>query len=457
MRLPVFALVAALIGASGFSRIVGFSRTVIAAERPAVIEAARNGDRAALRALIAKKADVNQAEGDGATALHWAAYRDDLESVELLLTAGANVNTANDLGATPLWNACTSAGAPVAKRLLDAGANPNLALIAGETPLMAAARAGKTAVAELLLARGADADARGPRGQTALMWAVAGRHPDVVRVLAGRADVHARSDEWREMMAVPPHGLPQYNKLIPHGRDTAMLFAARAGDLESAKLLAAAGGDVNDADAWGVSATVLAAHGGFTDLVVWLLDRGADPNAAPAGFTALHNAIMRRDARMVAALVAHGADANRPLTTWTPTRRSSRDHNFAPELVGATPFWLAARFNEPDVMRLLLAHGADARFVHHASYHAEEPVEPRTQVTNAVMAAVGMGGGVGWVQPNRLEREKLMLESVTIAVEQGADINAVNSDGRTALDAARGLKMESVVKFLTDRGARSGK
>jgi ankyrin repeat protein len=437
--------------------VLSVALVISAAARPAVIDAARSGDRGALRALIEKKADVNQPDADGSTALHWAAYRDDLESVELLLTAGANASAANDLGATPLWNASTNAGTAVAKRLLDAGANPNLALLAGETPLMAAARAGKAAIVELLLAKGADANARGPRSQTALMWAVAERHPAVVKLLVGRADVHARSDEWREMMAVPPHGVAQYNKIIPHGRDTAMMFAARAGDLESAKLLAGAGADVNDADAWGVSATVLAAHGGFTDLVVWLLERGADPNVAPAGFTAMHAAIMRRDTRMVTALLAHGADASSPLTTWTPTRRSSRDHNFAPELVGATPFWLAARFNVPGAMRALLARGADGRFVHHANYHAEEPAEPRTHVTNAVMAAVGMGGGVAWVQPNRLEREALMLECVTIALEQGVDINAVDSDGRTALDAARALKFENVVKYLVDRGARSGK
>jgi ankyrin repeat protein len=435
--------------------IVTLGATAVAAERPAVIDAAKSGDRAALRALIQKKADVNQPDADGATALHWAAYHDDLESVDLLITAGANVNAANDLGATPLWNASTNAAVPVAKRLLEAGANPNLTLIAGESPLMAAARAGKAGVVELLLAKGANRNPRGTRGQTALMWAVSQRHPAVVKaLLASGADVHARSDEWHEMMAVPPHGLPQYNKIIPHGRDTAMLFAARVGDLESAKLLAAAGANVNDADAWGVSATVMAAHAGFTELVEWLLDRGADPNAAAAGFTAMHAAIMRRDTRMVAALLAHGADANAPLTTWTPTRRSSRDHNFAPELVGATPYWLAARFNEPDVMRLLLKHGANALVVHRVNYHHDEPVEPRTQVTTAVMAAVGMGGGVAWVQPNRLERETLMLESVTLAVEQGVDVNAVNSDGRTALDAARALKFESVVKLLTDRGAR---
>lgn len=429
-----------------------------ASERPALVEAAKNGDRAALRTLIQKKADVNIADADGTTALHWAAYHDDLESVDLLITAGANVNAANDLGATPLWNASTNATAAITKRLLDAGANPNPSLLAGETPLMTAARAGKAGIVELLLAGGANPNARATRNQTALMWAVSERHPAVVKALLARgADVHARSAEWQEMVAVPPHGLPQYNRIIPQGGDTAMLFAARVGDLESAKLLAASGANVNDADAWGVSATAMAAHAGFTELVTWLLDRGANPNAAGAGFSALHAAIMRRDSRMVAALLAHGADANAPVTAWTPTRRSSRDRNFAPELVGATPFWLAARFNVPDVMRLLLSHGAHPLVVHHGNYHSEEPILPRTQVTTAVMAAVGMGGGVAWVQPNRLEREKLMLESVTLAVEQGVDVNAVNSDGRTALDAARALKFESVVKFLTDRGARSGR
>jgi ankyrin repeat protein len=275
-------------------------------------------------------------------------------------------------------------------------------------------------------------------------------------LITHRADIHLRSEVWSEMMAVPPHGLPLYNRVVPHGGDTALMFAARVGDLESARLLLDAGADRNDADAWGVTATAMAAHAGFADLVELLLDRGANPNRADAGFTAMHAAIVRRQTRMVRALLAHGADPNAPLTAWTPTRRSSKDYNFAPELVGATPFWLAARFNAPDIMRLLLAHGADAKFVHHASYHSDDPVEPRTQKTNALMAATGMGGGIAWVQPDRREREQLMLETVTLAAEQGIDVNAANTDGRTALDAARALKYESVERFLLDRGARSG-
>jgi ankyrin len=409
-----------------------------------------------LRALLQKGVDVNTTEADGTTALHWASYKDDVESADLLIRAGARVNAANDLGATPLWTASLNGSAALVRRLLQAGANPNAALLAGETPVMVASRSGHPDVVEQLLAGGADVNARAARKQTALMWAVAQKHPDVVRVLlAHGADVHARSEVWSQVMAVPPHGRLEYNRAIPHGGDTALMFAARVGDLSSAKLLVAAGANVNDTDTWGISATVLAAHSGFGALVEFLLDHGADPNAAKAGFAALHAAIMRRDERMVSALLAHGADPNAPLRTWTPTRRQSRDFNFASALVGATPFWLAARFSEPGVMRLLVKHGADPLFVHHADYHTE-PGARRTEATTALMAATGMGGGTAWVQPDRHEREALTLETVKLAVDLGVDVNAANTDGRTALDAAKAQKYDSVVAFLVEKGAEEG-
>jgi ankyrin repeat protein len=431
-----------------------------AASGPApVADAARNGDRAALRALLQQGANVNAAEADGTTALHWASYRDDFESAELLVRAGARVNAANDLGATPLWTASQNGNEAMVRLLLAAGADPNAALLAGETPVMIAARAGKPRVVERLIAGGANVNARASRNQTALMWAVAQKHPDVVTVLlAHGADLAARSEVWSQMMAVPPHGYLPYNRMIPAGGETALLFAARVGDLESAKILLARGGNVNDADAWGVSAVTLAAHSGFTDLVEVLLDARADPNVAPNGFTALHEAIMRRDERMVAALLAHGADANAPLRTWTPMRRSADDYNFAPELVGATPFWLAARFTQPAVMRLLAKRGADPLFVHSGERVVEgrgEAFVHRKDVTTAVMAATGMGGGRAWA-PAPAGREALMLETVKLAVELGVDVNAANTDGRTALDAASALKYETVVAFLTEKGAKAG-
>jgi len=429
--------------------------------RPPLVEAARNADREALRALLQQGASVNAAEADGTTALHWASYRDDVEAATLLIRAGAKVNAANDLGATPLWTASLNGSAAMVQRLLEAGANPNAALLAGETPVMVAARSGSPIVVEQLLAKNANVDAHSARGQTALMWAVAQKHADVVKVLlAHGADIHARSDVWSEVMAVSPHGHLDYNRAIPHGGDTALMFAARVGDFASAQLLVAAGANVNDADAWGVSATAMAAHAGHGELVEFLLENGADPNVVAPGFTALHAAIMRRDEKMVGALLAHGADSNAPVRTWTPTRRSSHDFNFAPELVGATPFWLAARFSEPGVMRRLLKHGADPLFVHHGDRVVEgrggAGFVHRTEATTALMAATGMGGGTAWVQPVRGEREALTLEAVTLAAELGVDVNAANNDGRTALDAAKALKYDSVVKFLVEKGARPG-
>src|SRR5579864_3487657 len=307
---------------------VVFAVSLLAADssRPALVDAAKRGDKDALKSLLQKKADVNAAEPDGTTALHWAAYRDDLESADLLLRAGAKASAANDLGATPLWNASQNGSVAMVKRLLDAGSNPNAALLAGETPVMVAARSGYPEVVELLLAKGANPNVHGARGQTALMWAVSQRHPEVVKVLiAHGADLKARSDVWSEVMAVPPHGYLPYNLKIPHGGETALMFAARVGDLDSARLLVAAGANVNDTDAWGVSATTLAAHSGFEEIAGFLLEKGDHPNADKTRFTALHEARMRRDEKIVKDLLDHGADPNIPQKTWTPMRRSSED------------------------------------------------------------------------------------------------------------------------------------
>jgi ankyrin repeat protein len=401
-----------------------------------------------------------QVDGDGTTPLHRAVYQDDLARVETLVRGGANVNTANDLGVTPLWLGAQNGSEAIVRALLAAGANPNTALLAGETPVMVAARAGKAAVVELLLAKGANVNARGSRKQTALMWAIAQKHPDVVKVLlAHGADLSLRSEKWTQVMAVPPHGYLPYNKEVPAGDETALLFAARVGDLDSARLLVHAGANVNDADAWGVSAVTLAAHSGFADLVDFLLEKGADPNAMKAGFAPLHEAIMRRDDHIVASLLARGANANLPLRDWTPARRSSEDWNFAPELVGATPFWLAARFTQPAVMTMLLERGADPKFVHHGDRMVEgrgEAFQHRRDTTTALMAATGMGGGRAWVTLPPKERQAAMLQAVKMCVELGIDVNAINDDGRTALDAAMTLKYEPVVAFLKEHGGKAG-
>ena len=444
-RLALLGLTSALVGS-------------VAADLPPLIEAAKSRDWETVRILLERGADARATAPDGATALHWASYWDGVDAAELLIASGADVDAANDLGARPLWNAALNGSAAMVRSLLEAGADPNAALLSGESPVMTAARTGDPQVLELLLAAGGDPNARAARGQTALMWAAAQQHAEAVGVLLDHgADVHARSETWSQVMAVPPHSSPANQQDVPHGGNTALMFAARVGDLVSARLLVEAGADVDDEDASGASAAVFAAHSGFGDLVEFLLDEGADASAAGAGFSALHMAIMRRDEAVVRALLAHGADANARLENWTPTRRASRDWHFHPSLVGATPFWLAARFSQPGVMRLLVEHGADPLFVHESHYVASAGTygaDGRREATTALMATVGMGGPRGmraYVNPDPAEREALMLEAAKLAVDFGVDVGAVNLDGRTAVDMAQ---YGSVADFLAEAGGR---
>ena len=465
-----------------------------AAEATQVVDAAKEARWDHLRDLVEQGGDVNEAEVDGTTALHWASYWDELESAALLIGAGADVDAATDLGVTSLWPASLNGSATMVRELLDAGADPNLALSSGETPVMTAARSGSVDVVEALLAKSADPNVRATRGQTALMWAAAQRHSDVVEVLLRHgADVHARSDVWQQLWQTSDdQGThPDHQAWIQEGGLTPLLFAARVGDLASAKLLLAAGADPDDEAAAGLSATVLAIHsvkdhgylpqsyrpvplaGGQRasphaeppsdgeELAEFLLESGADPDTDAAGYTALHAAILRRSERAVRALLLHGADPNAPLRTSTPVRRASHDFFFDPAFVGATPFWLAARFEQANVMRLLAEHGADPLFVHYVDYwgggnHEMGWARVTEGATTALMAAVDMprGRGFPYRQPeDRAEREALSLECAKIAVELGVDVNAANADGRTALDAAVALVYDSVVEYLIEMGA----
>ena len=431
------------------------------ADAPPLIEAAKGADWEAVRTLLGQGVDVTATAPDGATALHWASYWDDVEIAKLLMRAGADVNAANDLGATPLWVATLNGSAPMVQALLETGADPDAALLSGEAPVMTAARTGNPEVVERLLDAGADSNVRGVRGQTALMWAASQQHSDVVGVLLEYgADVHARSETWSQVMAVPPHSAPENQQSVPHGGNTALTFAARVGDLASARMLVNAGADINDADARGVSVMVLAAHSGFGDLVEFALDEGADPNAAAAGFSGLHVAIMRRDEDLGRLLLARGADANARITNWTPTRRASADWHFHPSLVGATPFWLAARLTEPGFMRLLSEHGADPLFVHRVHYVASSGLYGAggtEEETTTLMAAVGMGGPrrirafVSPENPDPAELEALTLEAARLVVELGVDVNATNLVDQTAADART---YQSVRDFLAVEAAR---
>src|SRR5439155_8878866 len=205
-----------------------------------LIEAVKNADVDAVRTLLKErppKIDVNAAPGDGATALHWAAHRDDLTIADLLIRAGAHPNAANDLGATPLHLACTNRSAAMVERLLAAGANANAALLSGETVLMTCARTGEARAVKALLAHGADVNAREhEHQQTALMWAAAEHHPEAVRALiAAHADIRARSLTYPQVVVgeqTQRAGREELNYTVLRGGATPLLFAARIGDVE---------------------------------------------------------------------------------------------------------------------------------------------------------------------------------------------------------------------------------
>ena len=380
-----------------------------------LVDAVKSGDKAAVRALLSQRADVNAAQPDGATALAWAAQRDDLESAELLLQAGANVNAANEYGATPLWLACTRANAAMVDKLLQAGANPNVALLTGETPLMAAAERGSLDVVKLLLARGANVNAKETRGgQSALMWAVAEKESQVVQALVEQgADVHDRST----------------------GGFTPLLFAAQQGDLDSARILLAAGADVNEGTPKDGSALMIAAAGGHDDLSAFLVDQGADPNAVDSkGFSVLHHVALRRDMpNAVKSLLAHGASPD-PRLAKEPPNRATEDIS----LVGATPLFLAAKVGNAAAVRLLADHGADLG------------VKTKTNTTPLMAAA-----GVGEYEDNRevTASRGARFETVKLLVELGAEVNAAGENGWTALHGAAYTGSDETIQFLVEKGA----
>jgi uncharacterized protein len=418
---------------------------------------ARNGDR--VRALLTERVNVNATQGDGATALHWAAHLDDLSLVHALIRAGARADVADDTGATPLYLACLNRNAGVVSALLAAGANPNAALGSGETVLMTCARAGEATAVRALLARGALVNAReSAHHQTALMWAAAQSHPDVVGALLEKgADVRARSREYTQTVTsevTQRAGREELNYTVPRGGSTALLFAARSGDAESARLLVAAGADVNEALPDGSSALIVAAHSGHRQVAALLLDKGANPNASAVGYTALHAAVLRSDLELVKALLAHGATADSQITKGTPVRRNSQDFELPKTLVGATPYALAAKFLEPDIMRALAAAGADTRV------RMKDGATP-------LMAAAGMGiaapaqdekrgtdrRGLAILDGGMVEPESRVLDTVTAALTLGSDINATNPAGETALHIASAQGYDTAVRLLVKSGA----
>ena len=444
--------------ASALLLVVGASA---AGAEPRLVDAAKNQDAEQVRMLLDRHADVNVRSEDGSTALLWAAHWNDLETAERLVRAGADVNAANDLRMTPLVQACTNGSGSLVALLLNAGAHPNTPVATGETPLMTCARSGDVAAVRLLLGRGADVNAAEPtQHQTALMWAAAERHVDVVRTL-----IEARAN----LTAQTTLGF------------TALHFAARVGDVATTELLLKAGVDVNirakrdsvpvrGAAAGGAgfttrgssfpgsTALLVAAVRGHVPLALFLLEHGADPNDDEAGFTPLHWAagtwenglanpvygfvdpiggIPDREAKLqlIKSLLAHGANPDLQMTVRPPTFGGTGTGGYN-DAYGATPFIVAANAADVEVMRMLVAAGADPHLLTGTK-------------SNALLAATGLNRGIGEI----IDDEERALAAVRFLLDLGVNPKAVTTYNENALFGPGYRNWNRMLELLIEAGA----
>jgi ankyrin repeat protein len=383
-----------------------------------LLDAVRQGNRAAVRDLLQRRVDVDASGPDGSTALILAADRNDLETAELLIRAKANVNAANEYGATALSAACAGGNMALITLLLESKADPNGPLLSGETPLMTAVDNGRLDAAVALLDHGADANRRESKGgQTALMWAVVAKDPSIVKLLVDHgADVRARSN----------------------GDFSALLFAAQQGDAASGRLLLQAGADANDARKKdGMTALMVATASGHTAFSVLLMDSGANANLADAaGYTALHHVASTGDrGDLVKALLEHGA---RPNARTTKDTRSNRTSGVS--VKGATPLFLAAARGHVETVRALIAGGADPSI---------------TTDAGTAPLHVATWGGDPYFRDWTEDEKKNLFEVTRRLVELGADVNSAGEHGWTALHGAAYKGVDAIVQFLVEHGART--
>jgi len=442
--------------------------TAAAADDPGLVDAARSQDQSKIRALIDRKADVNARSADGSTALLWAAHWNDVATAEILIRAHADANIANDFGMTALSRACTNGSAAIVDLLLKAGANPNTPIATGETPLMTCAGSGSVEAVRSLIARGANVNAKEPsQNQSALMWAAAERHADVVRLL-----VEAGAD----LQAHTKKGF------------TAIHFAAREGDLATTRALLTAGVDVNiraqqdesvaqNPESAKASTSIGAPRGpayqatlsagstpllvatvrGHVPLALFLLEQGADPNVLDAGFTPLHwasatweggisnqvygftdpmSGIPNRQQKiqLVKALLAKGANPNVRMTRRPPAFSGlGGGYEDAP---GATAFLLASGSVDLEMMKLLLAAGAD-------------PTLTTDTKATPVMAAASLNRGIG----ESTTTEAQALEAVKFLFSLGADARGATTNGENALFGAAYRGWNTLLVLLIEKGA----
>jgi ankyrin len=427
-----------------------------------VADAAMRGNKEALRSLIQRKADVNAPQVDGTTALHWAVRADDLDTADLLIRAGAKVSIANRDGVMPMQLAALNGSAAMIEKLLKAGANANAPLTPSEdTALMMAARAGKLDAVKVLLDNGAKVEAKETWGDTtALMWAVIEGNHAVVKLLIERgADVNARSKfvpsaTGRGFEGATPSAAKanQPAEENSSGLLTPLMFAAREGDLESARMLVAAGARIDLTDGDGKDALGLAVFNGSYDVASFLIDNHANVNQADAQrFTPLFWAVDRRNMEtapnfpwvvttdplpLIKKLLDAGANVNF-LVNNTPRARM-RDGT--PRIVFATALMRAAFSGDIELVKLLLEHGADPKIV-------------SKDMETALMAACGTGFIPGYSK-GRTPAERLQV--VKLLIDLGLDVNAADDYGITALMVAGNIGDVPIIQYLIDKGADLG-
>jgi ankyrin len=433
-------------------------------------------DMSAVRELLAKKVDVNAPGTDGTPALHWLVRTGDTGAASLLIKAGADVKLANRLGITPLALASTNGDAAMMRLLLDAGADADEVDIAGETMLMAAARAGTAEGAALLLDRGVAIDATDRNSQgTALMVAVREDQPAVAKLLIARgAQVNAKTRPGAEPRWVLPNSVPGFGHgigivrggLPPRGSRapvsgslSPLLYAARDGRLEIARMLVDAGAEIEQTDGNGITPLISAITNNHPDVARLLIDRGANIKAVDwYGRTPLWAAVETRNMDvdnasfvnsidrapflgLIQVLLDKGADPNVRMKEVPPIRRAFLRVTGSlswVDFTGQTPFVTAALAGDVSVMRLLLEHGAD-------------PKIPTFEGTTALMAAAG----VNWVVDQTYdEGPAALLEAVKLCYDLGLDVNAVNTMGLTAVHGAANRGSDDIIRFLAEKGAR---
>jgi ankyrin repeat protein len=428
--------------------------------RVAVIEAAKEGDRQALQRLVASKVNVNAAEADGTTALHWAVRSNDEEAVRLLIRAGANVNTANRYGVTPLPLAAGTGNTTLVEALLKAGADPNSFMGAGQTALMVAARSGSVGSVKALLSRGAAVNAQERAfGQTALMLAAIENHAAVVQVLADAGanldmpSFEIKTPEVKRDKAVASDGA---RGSFPKGGMTALLLAARQGAVEGVRALVYAGAAIDKPQSDGITPLIMSIFNAHYDVAAALLEMGADPrrgdsaNRTPLFMaTDMHTLewlFSRPTPRpsgdldsvdLVKMLLAYGADPNVRLTKKPAPIGIGGSGVNASLTIGSTPLMKAATTSDMALMKILLAAGADPNLT----------TEDRT-------TAFMMAAGLNWHDISSLGTDKDSLDVLQLLIDLGADVNAFNDEGLTALHGAAQRGSVPIVEFLIAKGAK---